>query len=113
MKENFLAAYIACALWSSEEETGEMLQEDIAPALLDTMTKDCAAFEEKAGRLIGKGKERWTQAGHDFWLTRNGHGSGFWDRAEIWGEHAETLSEISRSFGECSLYIGDDGLIYS
>lgn len=22
----------------------------------------------------------WVQAGHDLWLTRNGHGTGFWDR---------------------------------
>lgn len=22
----------------------------------------------------------WRQAGHDLWLTRNGHGTGFWDR---------------------------------
>src|SRR3990172_722524 len=26
------------------------------------------------------------QLGHDLWLTRNGHGTGFWDRPEIYGE---------------------------
>lgn len=24
----------------------------------------------------------WSQAGHDLWLTRNGHGTGFWDRED-------------------------------
>ncbi len=24
----------------------------------------------------------WAQAGHDLWLTRSGHGCGFWDRED-------------------------------
>ena len=24
----------------------------------------------------------WSQVGHDLWLTRNGHGAGFWDRSD-------------------------------
>lgn len=28
----------------------------------------------------------WARVGHDFWLTRNGHGCGFWDRPEVYGE---------------------------
>lgn len=41
-----------------------------------------------------------SQFGHDFWLTRNGHGSGFWDREEIWGDCADFLSELAKSSGE-------------
>ena len=53
------------------------------------------------------------QAGHDFWLTRNGHGPGFWDRPEIYGEEkAQELSALAETFGVVDLYVGDDGRIY-
>lgn len=46
---------------------------------------------------------------HDFWFTRNGHGVGFWDRPEIYGEQlAEQLTEIAESFGEQWTYESDD-----
>lgn len=48
---------------------------------------------------------------HDFWLTRNHHGAGFWD-----GDYPEPiatqLTNLAHGFGECNLYVGDDGLIY-
>ena len=49
-------------------------------------------------------------AGHDFWLTRNGHGAGFWDRGL--GEVGDRLSNACKAFGSYDLYIGDDGKIY-
>jgi len=48
---------------------------------------------------------------HDFWLTRNGHGSGFWD-SECWGEFGEFLTKKSKDQKESYAYIGDDGLVY-
>jgi len=50
------------------------------------------------------------QIGHDFWLTRNGHGAGFWDRGL--GDMGEKLTEIAKSFGGCNAVLGDDGSIY-
>lgn len=52
--------------------------------------------------------------GHDFALTRNGHGAGFWDRdseglPRVLGE---ALTRVCESFGESNLYIGDDGRVY-
>jgi hypothetical protein len=50
-------------------------------------------------------------AGHAFWLTRNGHGAGFWDGD--WPEpHASALDEASKAFGSFDLYVGDDGMIH-
>jgi hypothetical protein len=44
------------------------------------------------------------QAGHDFWLTRNGHGTGFWDRPEIYGEdRSRILTALSITAGEVYL----------
>ena len=36
--------------------------------------------------------------GHDFWLTRNRHGAGFWDKD--YGGHEDTLTEVAHGFGE-------------
>lgn len=38
------------------------------------------------------------QIGHDFWLTRNHHGAGFWDRGL--GLVGDTLTELAHSFGD-------------
>lgn len=41
------------------------------------------------------------QLGHDLWLTRNGHGSGFWDKPEIYGkENARILTLMAKAMGE-------------
>ena len=54
----------------------------------------------------------WAQAGHDFWLTRRGHGVGYWDGD--WNDSvADKLTKASRLFSEyMEPYLGDDGLIY-
>ena len=57
------------------------------------------------------GDDLW-RVGHDLWLTQNRHGAGFWDGD--WPEEiGERLTEISKKFGECHLYVGDDGKIYA
>ncbi|MFX7784369.1 hypothetical protein ABTJ92_19280, partial [Acinetobacter baumannii] len=50
-------------------------------------------------------------AGHDFWLNRNGHGSGFWD-GDWPGEMGDRLDEASKKYGTVDLIVGEDGLIY-
>jgi hypothetical protein len=121
----FFDAYITTALWSSTDDDGNPLdadygREDLAPATLEAMKKDCDTFYEKAGDFFyeeyclkyGPDFGIDGRAGHDFWLTRNGHGAGFWD--SDWNEEAgKVLTELSKTFREVDLYIGDDGLIYS
>ncbi len=42
----------------------------------------------------------WRQIGHDLWLTRNGHGVGFWARPEIYGEaNAMMFTRLARAMG--------------
>ena len=39
-------------------------------------------------------------------------GAGFWDGD--WKEpHGDRLTELSKTFGEVDLYVGDDGKIYA
>lgn len=117
--EQFVTDYIACALWSSNDESdinGDMSAsldenygpEDIAPGTMEHIRTDCAIFYNAYSGII---RLRAGQAGHDFWLTRNGHGAGFWDGD--WAEpFATMLSEASRAAGPYTLYVGDDGTIY-
>lgn len=48
--------------------------------------------------------------GYDFYLTRNGHGAGFWDRGL--GELGDWLTGIAKPYGAASVYVGDDGSLY-
>jgi hypothetical protein len=125
--DSFTQAYITCALWSSNDESNESggnpmdqnySPEDIAPECLARIVEDCKQFQADNAELLSKytGEFSAEQAGHDFWLSRNGHGAGFFDRVSNGHELEETcdkLQEIARKFGEFDLYIGDDGKIYA
>lgn len=116
-KKRFLDAYIECALWSStdnaDDSGGEPLDknydaDDLAPECLAEFKRDCEGFQEaNADDLASLDPE---QSGHDFWLTRNGHGAGFWDRGL--GELGERLSKASKVYGSVDLVIGSDGKIH-
>ena len=110
----FTWAYIDCALWSSLDDDRVPLDtnydaSDLAPETLERMKSDCAAFTaQNCESIIGN----LSRAGHDFWLTRNHHGAGFWDGN--WPEDVgEELTEACRLWGEVDLYIGDDGRIHA
>lgn len=116
--ERFAEAYVRAALWSSGDDDGEPLDREhdvrnIAPATLARMRVDCATFlTANAARVdAGAFADNAAQAGHDFWLNRNGHGCGFWDGD--WPEPAAAeLSRAAQRFGEFNLYVGDDGKIH-
>jgi hypothetical protein len=130
--QNILKSYIECALWSSTDtitaealeleqftnyEIGENFnfddvfnEDDIAPETLKMMESEISDFLAFCKRE-GIDHSEWSEAqfGHDFWLTRNGHGSGFWDRGLAMGE---TLTEAAKTFGSACLYVGNDALVY-
>ena len=47
--------------------------------------------------------------GPDYWLTRNGHGVGFWDRGL--DDLGDRLTERAESEGEKHVFINDDNLL--
>ena len=107
---DILSQYLVTALWSSIGDDGEPLDEhhnvfDFADSFLVKSRQDIRDFVDKAGDLLdGMTNET---IGHDFWLTRNHHGAGFWDRGL--GEVGKRLTEIADSFPEIDLYIADNG----
>ena len=50
------------------------------------------------------------QIGHDLWLTRNGHGAGFWDKGL--GAQGDSLTAICEALGQVDSYVADDGFLY-
>lgn len=115
-QDDFTKAYISCALWVEHDEStpsgGEPFDANydethFSQESLAVMIEDCRDFQAKAGDKI-QGEEG--AAGHDFWLTRNGHGAGFWDGD--WPTHGEALDKLSKTYGECDLELGDDGQIH-
>ena len=115
--DTFTRSYVEAALWSSTDDAdgrgGEPLDAnysppDIAPDTLVKIVDDCLAFQRDNAAHIGGDFGR---AGHDFWLTRNHHGAGFWDGD--WPDDAgERLTDASHAVGEYGLHVGDDGLVH-
>lgn len=93
--EQFFGAYVEAALWSSTDDDGTPLDRDFTAADIDAAT---------LASMRWPGAER---AGHDFWLTRNRHGAGFWDRGL--GALGDRLTDAAHAFGEVYLYVNDDG----
>ena len=116
--DRFTRAYITCALWSSTDESREdggdpMDQnygpENLAPETLAAMQADCDVFRERAGAMLDEHADP-DMGAHDFWLTRNHHGAGFWDGD--WPTNGDALTKLAHEFGEVNLCVGDDGSIY-
>lgn len=111
--DKFTQAYIEAMLWSSTDDTGNPLDArfstaDISDEAMKRIEHDCQRFQQVNHTLIEGETE---QAGHDFWLTRNQHGAGFWDGD--WPEaNGKALTDWSHACGECDVYEGDDGKLY-
>jgi hypothetical protein len=117
----FTEAYVTAALFSTNDESDESgggpldsnySPEHIDPETLQVMILECAHFQATYGHLItgenykGRSNDCQAIAGHDFWLTRNRHGAGFWDGD--WSSDVEDiLTKAAHSFGETDIYVED------
>jgi len=94
--------YLETALWS-EVDYDEMPMdskysiEDLDHEFVQQAQKDCEEFMEKAEAFLTEEELDASQIGHDFWLTRNHHGAGFWDGDY---EYGDKLTKIAHEFGE-------------
>jgi hypothetical protein len=113
----FLKQYLETALWSStdSENDDEPFDRnhdinDFSNEALAKATADCNSFIAKNEKDLARAGDD-EQNGHDFWLTRNGHGAGFWDRGYDKGV-SDRLTKASKTYGDESIYRGDDGKLY-
>jgi hypothetical protein len=124
-----LESYVQTALWSSIDDNSEPLDsgrdiDDLAPITKINMERELNQFF-KLLNIIHTNDENGDRVtlydacleftddehiAHDFWLTRNRHGCGFWDGD--YGKYGDQLTAIAQTFPEVDLYVGDDNLIY-
>ena len=118
--DSFTQGYIEAAFFTSTG-TGDDAENDLehasfgelAPEALTAIIADCAKFQADHSALLnlayGMHGYDESRAGNDYWYTRNGHGTGFWDRDL--GEVGDMLANVAR-YHKINVVRGDDGLIY-
>jgi hypothetical protein len=100
----FLQSYFACMIWADQPEGANLYLEDLDSGFLREQTIEALAFYLKNETVITR--KNLSQAGHDLWLTRCGHGTGFWDRGDLYVmkengiDYADLLCERARALGE-------------
>ena len=122
VKDKLVRGYLECLFWSEMDQTNDQgcsplednySPDDLAPCAMQLIEADCAKFLERAETSIPHllDDHFLEQIGHDFWLTRNGHGAGFWD-GDYDKAAGDELTRLAREFGTINAVVGDDGLIY-
>jgi len=119
--DKFTTAYCVAMLWSSQDwskvdnvtiHNPEPMDAnysilDIEKRTLKLIIKDCATFQSANSEDLGECGATLEQAGHDYWLTRNRHGVGFWDRSDDYysQEQRDRLTLASHKADEQDPYI--------
>ena len=109
--DDMVVGYIEALKWTENLE-----DYDLSDRAMDFIKIDCKVFLQQATALglvdglpsdYGKGGASLSeQFGYDFWLTRNGHGTGFWDRNL--GDLGVALPLLADTFGTKHAYLGDN-----
>lgn len=125
--DEMVSAYVEAMLWAGldwtdtvdnggTEQNPRPLDEnydsdDLSDDAWAEIRRECAEFYETHACILDwittRGPEGCRfysaeQAGHDFYLTRNGHGTGFWDRGL--GVLGDILSAGAKPYGETYEY---------
>lgn len=115
-RDPFLRGYIDAALWTSDPDPGsgdyvetgraDEMWPNLDESFLARAKADCERFETENEALLSQAGD-FGRNGVDFWLTRNRHGAGFWDRQ--YADHVDQgLTEAAHEFGEVWLDLGQD-----
>jgi hypothetical protein len=112
---------VTTLLWSASDDDGNPLDSGDYEASEELKTSLAADFQVFLDSLPEgfDAEDHYTGSAdidgmleHHYILTRNGHGTGFWDGA--WGkEMGNTLTELAQRKSEIETYVGDDGLVYA
>jgi len=120
----FTRAALECAfwLWDDDAPSGEYPTDriddfypKIHPKCLEKFMAECAAFQKENREALMAFQQNDSQNGHDFWLTRNHAGTGFWDREQCreakFREIGDRLTESAHACGERNVS-RDEDVIY-
>lgn len=116
--EDFLGGYCSAALFSTTNDAYEDDRENESEFLdgtglpfsdetMDLFREDCRLFLAENAALVAEACAtdgyNMSRAGQDFWLTRNGHGSGFSDIAS--GSPWDDLQAAAQEYEEVYLFV--------
>lgn len=111
--DEVLKHYMVAALWSSNDSDNEdqpfdrdYSTFDIDPATVESMKMDVVKFLTENKAALKESELSDDQIGHDFWLSRNGHGAGFFDHS-LDPDIEKKLMNAAKAFKECNLYAED------
>lgn len=118
--ELFVRAYIHTALDLSRDNSDQAISRthrvsDVAEELTAGLRMEAADFLARNAADLATAGYGAYMAGYDFFLTRNGHGAGFWDADANAPEAPDArarLTDAAHKAGEDDFYVGDDGRIY-
>ncbi len=104
----FIAAYFECARFTDLDNESEEAAKGLpfCKTWEREQVIECLAFLVYAKPYLsdyGKGSyyDPYSQAGHDFWLSRNGHGTGFFDKDSYYSEPVRNwLQRKAEQFAE-------------
>jgi len=112
--ERFILSYLATASWVTHNDANEFTDEAKEIAKRDCLTFIALVVTEFGAKeaqplLNVEGVDLNYLAPHDFFLTRNGHGAGFWDKPEKYGgqENVDRLTAIAEKMGTCDCFLID------
>lgn len=131
-----LERLVRTLLWSetdnSDESGGEPLDAnyditDVDEKSLAELNKRFQSFVEEAEKaLTEKFGDEWgsiddfytgSASGgfyteHDFIMTVNGHGCGFWEKGDWQDDVSDILTRLAKKQGEIDAYVGDNGRVH-
>lgn len=93
------------------ENHADYLISTMPEALVEEMRADCRIYLDSLAPVIIRlatgilGYGGFDQAGHDFAMTRNGHGAGFWDRGI--GAAGDALTNKAEALVGRNVYVED------
>lgn len=111
-----LSGFVECAFWSSTDRDDEPMDanygaDDLTPDAVAIIEADVLTFARRAWYAAEAAGWEAGQFGHDYWLTRNGHGAGFWCREWDTSNVGRRLSDLATSMGTMDLYVDPDGKV--
>lgn len=112
-----LVDYLESILWTDTDEStpsgGYTLDKnysilDFTKEAVLKANNDCESFMKLAIEILEE--YDWTAANvaRNFWLTKNHHGSGFWDDNTYEKQDRDKLTNISHQFSENYTYINEN-----
>jgi hypothetical protein len=109
--DEILNSYLETALWaetSDENELQDKTINDIDGNSKQKAWSDIMKFMQAAEKTAMDELRTYDNkgVGHNLWLSRNGHGAGFFD------DNNDKLQNLARSMKSVDLYLGDDGKVY-